>query len=198
MLVHIIDDDPAVGRTVARSARRAGWDTALYGSAQEFLSELDALETGCIISDVSMPGMTGLELIQILHAKHPQWPVIIMTAFGELDGAIQAFRGGAIHFLQKPFLQSDLVVALEEAKLVGQRRRQEVQRQQQSSVLQKLTAREREVLGALAAGQQSKNIAWQLGISTRTVEMHRSNILTKLGARNTSQAVGLFQLLASA
>ncbi len=118
----------------------------------------------------------------------------MMTAFGEVTAAIRSFRHGAVHFLQKPFKREDFLLALGEAAEIGKRRQQESHRREQSKPLESLTKREAEVLGALADGLQSKMIAWQLGISTRTVEMHRSNILAKLGARNTSQAVGLLQM----
>ncbi|MGQ0589070.1 MAG: response regulator transcription factor [Sphingosinicella sp.] len=194
MQVYIIDDDEAVGRTIARFANRAGWDTDCFDSADGFLARIDELPFGCIVSDINMPGMNGIELIEALHARCPEWPVIMMTAFGEVTAAIRSFRHGAVHFLQKPFKRADFLSALGEAVDVGTRRQQESHRRQQSKALEKLTKRETEVLGALADGLQSKTIAWQLGISTRTVEMHRSNILNKLGARNTSQAVGLLQM----
>ena len=196
MRVYIIDDDAAVGRTIGRHARHAGWEVALYACADDFLAQLDELEAGCIVSDINMPGTTGLELLEDLNRRCPEWPVVMITAYAEVDAAVTSFRNGAVHFLRKPFTRTDFLAALAEAELVGRRRRDESSRRQQTAPLQSLTARENEVLNALAEGLQSKNIAWQLGISTRTVEMHRSNILAKLGARNTSQAVGLLQMSA--
>ena len=198
MIVHIIDDDQAVARTVARVVSRGGWESAIYARAGEFLDQVKSLPVGCVVSDVKMPGMSGIELIQILQRDCPEWPVIMITGFAEVDSAVSAFRHGAIHFLQKPFKREDLVAAVQEATRVAERRRADSSRQQQTAVLDKLTKRETEILGALAEGLQSKSIAWQFGISTRTVEMHRSNILAKLGARNTSQAVGLLQLAGAA
>ena len=197
MLVHIIDDDLGVARTVARHAAGAGWQTFLYPSADAFLDRLDELTFGCIVSDIRMPGTSGLDLLQILTGRCPEWPVIIMTAYAEVDAAVTSFRNGAIHFLQKPFTRADFLAALAEADEVGRRRHEEAGRRAQAAPLQTLTPRESEVLQALAQGLQSKNVAWELGISTRTVEMHRSNILTKLGVRNTSQAVGLLQMATS-
>lgn len=196
MRLYIIDDDAAVGRTLGRHARHAGWEVALYSCADDFLARLDELEAGCIVSDINMPGTTGLELLEDISSRCPEWPVVMITAYAEVDAAVTSFRNGAVHFLQKPFTRADFLAALSEAELVGRRRQDESSRRQQTAPLQSLTARENEVLNALAEGLQSKNIAWQLGISTRTVEMHRSNILTKLGARNTSQAVGLLQMSA--
>lgn len=194
MLVHIIDDDEAVARTLARHAKRDGWEPATYESADAFLARLDDLPYGAIVSDINMPGTNGLEMLQLLTGRCPEWPVIIITAYAEVTAAVTSFRSGAVHFLQKPFASAAFLAALAEADQVGRRRRDEAERRRQTASLSTLTSRESEVLNALAEGLQSKNIAWQLGISTRTVEMHRSNILAKLGARNTSQAVGLLQM----
>lgn len=198
MLVYIIDDDQAVARTLARFAAQGGWDTILYASADEFQTHLEGLPHGCILSDIQMPGMSGTDLIELLHRERPDLPVVMMTGFGELSAAVRAFRSGAVHFLQKPFKRAELLLALTEAMEVGNRRREEARRRQEAGVVEKLTRREVEVLDALAKGHQSKTIAWDLGISIRTVEMHRSNILAKLGASNTSQAVGLFRMAAAA
>lgn len=196
MLVYIIDDDESVARTVSRQIRPAGWVGTRFPTADAFLTELETLPFGCIISDIRMPGTSGTDLIRILHARCPEWPVIMMTGFAEVSAAISSFRHGAVHFLQKPFKRSELLTALEEAARVGGQRQAEAERQRKTVAIRTLTGREKEILSALADGLQSKTIAWQFGISTRTVEMHRSNILAKLGARNTSQAVGLLQLAA--
>lgn len=198
MLVHVIDDDEAVARTVARSAAQAGWETSTHPSADAFLERFDDLSFGCIVSDVRMPGTSGTELIRILNARCPEWPVIMMTGHADVSAAVTSFRLGAVHFLQKPFKRAQLVAALHEAAEVAGRRTAERDRRQQTAALNRLTRREAEILGALSKGLQSKTIAWEFGISTRTVEMHRSNILCKLGARNTSQAVGLLKMAGAA
>ena len=198
MLVHIIDDDEAVARTIARLIRREGWQSLAHPSADAFLHELDAQPFGTIICDIKMPGMSGTELVELLHQRWPEWPVIMVTGHADLTAAVRSFRHGAVHVLEKPFRREELVSALREAAEVGERRRAEVARKEQSISISKLTRREAEVLGALARGLQSKTIAWEFGISTRTVEMHRSNILAKLDARNTSQAVGLYRMAAAA
>lgn len=197
MLVHIIDDDAALARTIARATRHEGWDAIIHNSADAFLADLGSLAFGCIVSDINMPGTSGTELIEILHEKCPEWPMIMITGYADLTAAIRSFRHGAVHFLQKPFQRVDLIAALREAADVGEHRLADLARYRQSQAVHKLTKREVEILGALAKGLQSKNIAWELGISTRTVEMHRSNILTKLEAKNTSQAVGLFRMAAA-
>lgn len=189
--VYIVDDDLAVGRTVARAARSIGFETRTFGSPAEFLEALDDLESGCVCLDIKMPGMSGIELLKVLTGRRPEWPVIMLTGYAEVGSAVEAFRLGAIHFLRKPFKQGELVSAIEEAAEVGRRRLSQSVGQEQLEALRRLTARERQVLDRIAQGMQSKEIAWHLGISIRTVDLHRSNILAKLSARNTSQAVAI-------
>lgn len=189
--VHIVDDDLAVARTIARAAQSAGFETRIFGSPGEFLETLDELEPGTVCLDIKMPGMSGIELLKVLTKVRPDWPVIMLTGYAEVGSAIEAFRSGAIHFLRKPFKQQELVSALQEAAEVGRRRSSQAVDQKQLEALQRLTSRELQVLDAIAQGLQSKEIAWNLGISIRTVDLHRSNILAKLSARNTSQAVAI-------
>lgn len=189
--VYVVDDDPAVARTVARTARSIGFAPQTFNSAAELLDMLDGLGQGCVVLDVKMPGTNGIELLRILTSRRPSWPVIMLTAHAEVGAAVDAFRAGAIHFLSKPFSRKELIEALEECAEIGRRRVKRAIEPGQLAALQRLTPRERQVLDALAEGQQSKTIAWNLGISVRTVELHRSNILAKLSARNTSQAVAI-------
>jgi two-component system, LuxR family, response regulator FixJ len=189
--VHIVDDDLAVGRTVARAARSIGFETRTFGSPAEFLEALDGLEPGSVCLDIQMPGMSGIELLKVLTERRPDWPVVMLTGHAEVGSAVDAFRSGAIHFLRKPFKHQELLGALMEAAEIGRRRRRQAVDQTQLEALQRLTTREREVLDRIAHGLQSKEIAWKLDISVRTVDLHRSNILAKLSARNTSQAVAI-------
>ena len=190
-IVYIVDDDLAVARTVARTARLVGFEANIFGSPAEFLNALDSLQAGCVCLDVKMPGMSGIELLKILTRRRPDWPVIMLTGYAEVGAAIEAFRSGAIHFLRKPFQREEMLAALEEAAEVGKTRLSQAVDQEKLDALQRLTAREREILDRIAHGLQSKEIAWKLGISVRTVDLHRSNILAKLSARNTSQAVAI-------
>ena len=189
--VHIVDDDPGVARTVARVAGSIGFEARIFGSPAEFLDKLDELGPAIICLDIKMPGMSGIQLLKVLTKKRPDWPVIMLTGYAEVGSAIEAFRSGAIHFLRKPFKQQELKVAFEEAAAVGRRRLSQAVDQGQLEALQRLTPRERQILETIAQGLQSKEIAWKLGISIRTVDLHRSNILSKLSARNTSQAVAI-------
>lgn len=190
-LVHIVDDDEAVARTVARTARSIGFETRQFASPAGFLGSLDELEPGIICLDIKMPGMSGIELLKLLLKKQIDWPVIMLSGFAEVGSTIEAFRSGAVHFLRKPFKQAELVAALTEAAEIGRRRLSQAIDPKQLEALKRLTQRERQVLEEIARGLQSKEVAWKLGISVRTVDVHRSNILAKLSARNTSQAVAI-------
>jgi two-component system response regulator FixJ len=190
-LVHIVDDDEAVARTVARTARSIGFETRQFASPAGFLGSLDELEPGIICLDIKMPGMSGIELLKLLLKKQIDWPVIMLSGFAEVGSTIEAFRSGAVHFLRKPFKQAELVAALTEAAEIGRRRLSHAVDPRQLEALKRLTQRERQVLEEIARGLQSKEVAWKLGISVRTVDVHRSNILAKLSARNTSQAVAI-------
>ena len=176
---------------MARTARSIGFGTRQYGSPAEFLGLLDELEPGVICLDIKMPGMSGIDLLKLLSKKQIDWPVIMLTGYAEVGSAIEAFRSGAIHFLRKPFKQLELADALREAAEIGRRRLSQAVDPKQLEALQRLTPREREVLEEIAQGLQSKEIAWKLGISVRTVDVYRSSILAKLSARNTSQAVAI-------
>ena len=189
--LYIVDDDPAVARTVARAAGTIGFSPQLFGSATDFLEKLDELEQGCILLDIRMPGMSGLELLGQLTERCPDFPVVMLTGHAEVGAAVQSFRSGAVHFLSKPFRKVELLAALAEAADIGRRRSRLTAGRRQAGALTKLTKREQEVLAAIAEGKQSKTIAWELGISVRTIDLHRGNILSKLSARNTSQAVAI-------
>jgi two-component system, LuxR family, response regulator FixJ len=186
--LYIVDDEPAVARIVARAAETIGFSTRTFSSATSFLEIIDELQPGCVLLDIKMPRMNGLELLEKLKEQRPEWPVVMLTGHAEVGSAVQSFRAGAVHFLSKPFKKAELLEALTEAAAIGQRRRRLGGARQ---ALEKLTKREREILAALSAGKRSKTIAWELGISVRTVDLHRANILSKLSARNTSQAVAL-------
>lgn len=189
--LYIVDDDPAVARTVARAARTIGFAPQLFGSAAEFLDQLEGLDQGCALLDIRMPGMSGLDLLELLKERRPDWPVVMLTGHAEVGAAVRSFRSGAVHFLSKPFKNTELLATLREAAEIGERRKRMAADRKQVEALNKLSRREKEVLAAIAQGKQSKVIAWDLGISVRTVDLHRSNILAKLSARNTSQAVAI-------
>lgn len=194
MRAYVVDDDELMCRTIERLLVDCGWEACGYRSANAFLEALDELEFGCLLLDIGMPERNGLEVLgEVLH-RRPSWPVVMLSGSTDVDDAITSFRTGAIHFLRKPFFRADLESALAEAARIGEERlREEARRTEAGRV--SLSRREKQVLAALAEGQQSKMIAWNMGLSVRTVDMHRSNILAKLSARNASQAVAIARSL---
>jgi len=189
-VVHLVDDDASVRRSVGFMLKTSGHRVQTYESGAELLRNSAQLERGCILLDIRMPGMDGLEVQQALQEKGVGLPVIIMTGHGDVGLAVKAMKAGAVDFIEKPFEKIVLSSSLDE----GFRRlsQQEVtgERRKDAEVkLQALTARERDVLDGLAQGLPNKTIAYDLGISPRTVEIHRANLMTKLGVRSLSEAL---------
>ena len=189
-LVHLVDDDEAIRRSVGFMLKTSGFHVRTYESGFDLLKSASNLEPGCVLLDIRMPGMDGLEVQATLRDKGVTLPVIIMTGHGDVTLAVQAMKSGAIDFIEKPFEKAVLLGAIEHA----------IQRLRQSSAnreraddaavrLQVLTPREREVLNGLARGLPNKTIAYDLGISPRTVEIHRANLMSKLGVRSLSEAL---------
>jgi two-component system, LuxR family, response regulator FixJ len=189
-LVHIVDDDPAIRRSVGFMLKTSGHRVEAYESGAELLKNSGDLDQGCILLDIRMPGMDGLEVQQALQDKGVGLPVIIMTGHGDVTLAVKAMKAGAVDFIEKPFAKDALLASLEEG--FGRLSRKEAtnERQRDAEVrLQALTGRERDVLNGLAQGLPNKTIAYDLGISPRTVEIHRANLMTKLGVRSLSEAL---------
>jgi two-component system, LuxR family, response regulator FixJ len=189
-VVHLVDDDEAIRRSVGFMLRTSGFHVHTYESGVELLKATPNLEPGCILLDIRMPGMDGLEVQAALRDKGVTLPVIIMTGHGDVSLAVQAMKAGAVDFIEKPFEKALLLSAIEHG--IDRLRRTAANRDQadEASVrLQALTAREREVLDGLARGLPNKTIAFDLGISPRTVEIHRANLMTKLDVRSLSEAL---------
>jgi len=189
-LIHLVDDDEAIRRSAGFMLKTSGFQVRTYESGVELLKAASGLEPGCILLDIRMPGMDGLEVQQALKDKGVALPVIIMTGHGDVSLAVQAMKAGAIDFIEKPFEKSVLMAAIEQA--FDRLRRAETHRDRADDAavrLNSLTPREREVLDGLARGLPNKTIAYDLGISARTVEIHRANLMTKLGARSLSEAL---------
>jgi two-component system response regulator FixJ len=190
-IVHVIDDDEALRESLIFLLRTAGLEVKSHASATDFLQNLaDAGELGCIISDVRMPGMTGLELLRRLHELGIGVPVIVVTGHGDVPLAVDAMKGGAADFLEKPFDDEVLLASVRSAlaRHAGEAKRQ-VERADIESRLAALSPRERDVLGGLVAGHANKQIAFDLGISPRTVEIYRANLMDKMKAASLSDLV---------
>lgn len=189
-LVHVVDDDPAVRRSVAFILKTSGHQVETYESGSDLLKESGHLGEGCILLDIRMPGMDGLEVQQRLQEKGVGLPVIIMTGHGDVSLAVKAMKSGAVDFIEKPFPKEALLASLQEGFDRLSRREATDDRARDASVkIQALTSRERDVLDGLAQGLPNKTIAYDLGISPRTVEIHRANLMSKLGVRSLSEAL---------
>jgi FixJ family two-component response regulator len=190
LTVYIIDDDASVRDSLGLMLGLGGYRTALFPDAESFLAAWTPDWTGCVVTDLRLPGRTGIELQGELRARGSTLPVVVITAHGDVPSARTAFRAEAIDFLEKPFDDAQLraaiqtAFALEEKRLEREKTRREDQRR-----LERLTPREREVLDRAAHGLHAKEIAAELGISARTVEVHKTRIMEKLGVRNVAELV---------
>lgn len=189
-LVHVIDDDEAVRDSLKFLLRSARIDVLTYDSATSFLKALPTAKAGCVITDVRMPGVSGVELLKRLRDLGIDMPVIVVTGHGDVQLAVEAMKSGAIDFLEKPFDDESLLRSVR-AALTNRR-----EAEQQSSGAKELadrfstlSSRERDVLEGLVAGKPNKIIAFDLGISPRTVEIYRANVMTKTQAGSLSELV---------
>ena len=189
-LVHLVDDDMAIRRSVGFMLKTTGHRVETYESGLDLLKDSAKLDEGCILLDIRMPGMDGLEVQQALQDKGVSLPVIIMTGHGDVTLAVKAMKAGAVDFIEKPFEKEALLSSLEEGYRRSARKGATEDRARDAAVrLQSLTPRERDVLDGLAQGLPNKTIAYDLGISPRTVEIHRANLMTKLDVRSLSEAL---------
>jgi two-component system, LuxR family, response regulator FixJ len=189
-VVHLIDDDDGVRQSLAFLLASAGMAVRVYESASAFIEALGTLQPGCIVSDVRMPGIDGLQLQQRLQALGVRLPMIIITGHADVSLAVEAMKAGAVDFIEKPFgdetILSAIRIALDDYDQTGRRETAAVQIQ---TKLQSLSAREREVFEGLLAGSPNKTIAFDLSLSPRTVEVHRANVMAKMGASSLSGLV---------
>ena len=188
--VYVIDDDEALRESLAFLLRAAQIDVRVYTSATTFLDALPDTNSGCIITDVRMPGMGGIDLLRRLKELHVGLPVIVITGHGDVPLAVEAMKIGAVDFLEKPFNDDVLLASVRSAlaRRVGETKRHS-ERAGIESKLAALSNREREVLGGLVAGRANKQIAFDLGISPRTVEIYRANLMNKMQAGSLSELV---------
>jgi two-component system, LuxR family, response regulator FixJ len=187
--VHIVDDDAAIRDSLSLLLGGAGFAVATYPSAEAFLT-VAPQGVGCLVIDVRMPGMGGLELQQELVRRGRRIPVIVMTGHADVPLAVQAMKAGAVDFVEKPFQEATMVSAIRRAFDLGiEAARTEAVDAEIGQRLRSLTAREREVLDALVAGNPNKIIAYDLSISPRTVEIHRARVMDKMQARTLSDLV---------
>jgi len=191
-IVHVVDDDPAFRRSVEVLLESAGFATCAYASALVVLDAASQLSGGCILLDIQMPGMNGLELQARFNELGIRLPVIVMTGQGDVATAVQAMKAGAIDFIEKPFAD-DLLLSTIETALATAAGRASRKRTigDAAALIAMLSPRERQVLEGILAGRSTKMIAHDFGISTRTVEVHRARMLERLGTRGIAEAIRL-------
>lgn len=189
-LIHLIDDEEAVRRSASFLLKTSGFDVIGYPSGVAFLKEARHVAPGCILLDIRMPEMDGLAVQRELNARGVTLPVIVLTGHGDVATAVTAMKQGAIDFLEKPFEKAQLLAALENGFARLNRAEEADLASHEAEVrIAALTPRERDVLTGLVSGLPNKTIAYDLGISPRTVEVHRANLMTKLEVRSLSEAL---------
>jgi two-component system, LuxR family, response regulator FixJ len=186
-LIHLVDDDEAIRHSASFMLRHAGFRVKTYTDGVTFLEAVSAAEKGCILLDVQMPGLDGLQVQDALNARGIAMPVIVLTGHGDVAVAVRAMKAGAVDFVEKPYAKQSLVDALTRAfERLEARQKEDVIASEARSWIERLTGREKEVLAGLVEGQTNKAIAEALDISPRTVEIHRANLMEKMEARSLS------------
>ncbi|GEO13644.1 response regulator FixJ [Microvirga aerophila] len=195
-VVHVVDDDVAVRKSLAFLLASDGLAVRLHESATAFLDEVKDVEAGCIVTDVRMPGIDGMEFLRRLKARGSILPVIVMTGHADVPMAVEAMKEGAVDFIEKPFKDEVFLAAVRSALLRQDRNlHQTPELLQAQARLDSLSERERQVLDGLVAGKANKVIAFDLGISPRTVEIYRANVMSKMQARSLSELVRMALLV---
>ena len=189
--VHVVDDDAAVRRSLERLLDAAGFRAVSYETPMAFLASAPGLSSGCVLLDVRMPGMDGLTLQARLAKLDNHLPVVVMTGQGDVQTAVRAMKAGAVDFIEKPYDDEVLVKAIELALSLPRQSDRNREAAEAAQRVAALSPRERQVLDALVAGRPNKVIAYDLGISARTVEVHRARMMERLGVRQFAEAIRL-------
>jgi two-component system response regulator FixJ len=189
-IVHVIDDDEAVRESVEFLLRASGIAARTYDSAAAFLAASPTIDSGCVVTDVRMPDISGIDLLRRLGERQINIPVIVITGHGDVPLAVEAMKAGAVDFLEKPFDDELLLRSVRSALNRSQENAErESERAELDARIATLTNRERDVLDGLVAGKPNKIIAFDLSISPRTVEIYRANLMTKMQAASLSELV---------
>ena len=189
-LVYVVDDDAAMRESLEFLLDAAGFSVTTFDSASDFLQQLPRLTFGCIVSDIRMPGIDGMELLRDVKAGRAEMPIIIMTGHGDIPLAVEAIKLGALDFLEKPFEDERMIgairTALERGKAAA---KDEVVASDVTARIASLSQRERQVMDGIVAGLSNKQMARDYDISPRTIEVYRANVMTKMQARSLSELV---------
>jgi two-component system, LuxR family, response regulator FixJ len=190
--IYVIDDDEAMRDSLNFLLDSASFEVTLFETAQQFLDALPALAFGCVISDVRMPGIDGIELLKQLKARQTAFPIVVMTGHGDVPLAVEAMKLGAMDFLEKPFEDERLIAMIETAlRLAEPAAKNDAMSQDIAARVASLSPRERQVMDGLVAGLSNKLIAREYDISPRTIEVYRANVMTKMQAGSLSELVRL-------
>lgn len=189
MYVYIVDDEADVANSLAIQLNRAGHQASCFTTGEAFASVARDLSPGCVLLDLCLPGASGLDIQQQLERTEHGHAIVLVSGVGDIPDAVQAMRHGAIDFLRKPHRRSELFDVLDRANETVRRKAEARQNATRYARLSQLSEREREVLEALRNGQTSKGVARDLGVSVRTVDMHRANIMRKLGVHSMTSAL---------
>ena len=188
--VFIVDDDAAIRFAMAALMESVNLEHEIFGSADEFLEEVADHRPGCLVLDIRMPGLGGLELQEELIKQDNSLPIIFITGHGDVPMAVEAMQKGAVDFIQKPFRDQELLDRIREALATDKERREAQQQHAEiTDRMEKLTKREREVFDLVVTGKPNKVIAYELGVSQRTVEIHRARVMEKMQARSLADLV---------
>ncbi len=195
-LVYIVDDDDGMRRAMTSLMTSAGLQAVAFQRPSDFLDRYDPKQPGCLVLDVRMPEMSGLHVLQHLNRSGSMLPVILISGHGDIPMAVQAMKDGAFDFLQKPFRDQQLLDRIDEALTLDSKNRESVERLADlRKRLESLTSREHEVMTLVVDGNANKVIAIDLALSERTVEIHRANVMVKMGARSLAHLVKMHLML---
>lgn len=189
-VIYLVDDEEAIRRSASFMLWTSGYDVKPYPSGGEFLKDARAAEVGCVLLDVRMPDMDGLQVQKEMATRGINMPVVVLTGHGDVSIAVQAMKAGAVDFLEKPFEKASLLDAINRAfARIDQANVRAVEESDALVRIAVLSPREKEVLEGLAQGYPNKTIAYDLGVSSRTIEVHRASVMTKLGVHSLSDAL---------
>lgn len=195
-LIYIVDDDDGMRRALSVLMTTVGYDAVAFSRPSEFLKHFDPEQPGCLVLDVRMPEMSGLEVQQHLNRSGSMLPIILITGHGDIPMAVQAMKDGAFDFMQKPFRDQDLLDRINGALKLDAENRASIEKHADlKRRADSLTPREREVMGLVVDGKANKVIAIDLGLSERTVEIHRANVMEKMAARSIAHLVKMHLML---
>ena len=196
-VIAIVDDDPSVQRGLQRLIRSAGWKPETFASAQEFLARARTASPNCVLLDLQLPGLSGLDLQKRMAEVGLETPIVFLTGHGDIPASVQAMKAGAVQFLTKPVDEQELLRAIEEAVERDRRtRQQQVEMNELRSRYESLTAREQEVMQQVISGMLNKQIAAELNITEDTVKFHRGHIMRKMRADSLADLVRMAKNLA--